>query len=120
MRPVGDVDRPLDERVDDGLVDDLAPLRVLGAGELLRRDDLQIGCIQSVHESEREVYRQWRTVTLRKWLVRLERTCLSLVRSASGLSTYPARPFRWNIAWLIMYPKSVRRPHMLAYHTHRA
>ena len=55
MRPVGDVDRHLDERVDDGLVDDLAPLRVLGAGELLGRDDLQIGCIQSVHGPKRDV-----------------------------------------------------------------
>ena len=54
-------------------------------------------------------------MTLRKWLVRLARTCLSLVRRASGLSTYPARPFRWNIAWLIMYPRSVRPPHMSAY-----
>ena len=41
VRPVRDVDRDLDERVEDGLVDDLPAFRVLGPRELLRGDDLQ-------------------------------------------------------------------------------
>ena len=40
VSPVRNVNRHLDERVDDGLVDDLAALRVLWAGELLRGDNL--------------------------------------------------------------------------------
>ena len=41
VRPVRDVDRDLDERVEDGLVDDLPAFRVLGPRQLLGGDDLR-------------------------------------------------------------------------------
>ena len=85
MRPVGNVDGYLYERVDNGLVNDLTPLRVLRARQLLRGNDLQDR--SDSDPASEHMAKRVRTVMFRECFVRLDSSSLSLTRSARGLST---------------------------------